>query len=84
MFGLEITDLASTLASFAAFAVVVVGVTNWVLRSWLKNYMSELKPNGGSSLKDSVNQINKDVTEIRVSLARLEGRFTQHLEDSDK
>lgn len=84
MFGLEIPDLASTLASFAAFAVVVVSVTNWILRSWLKNYMSELKPNGGSSLKDSVNQINKDVTEIRVSLARLEGRFTQHIEDSEK
>lgn len=84
MFDLTLPELGSTLASFAAFAVVVVGVTNWILRSWLKNYMSELKPNGGSSLKDAVNKINEDVTEIRISVARLEGRFAQHIEDSDK
>lgn len=80
---MSISDWASTLASFATFAAFTVAVTNWILRNWLKSYVSELKPNGGSSLKDAVNQINRDVTEIRVAVARLEGRFTQHLEEKE-
>jgi hypothetical protein len=43
-----------------------------------------LKPNGGSSMKDQLNQISRDVTEQKISMARLEGRFTQHIEESSK
>jgi hypothetical protein len=28
-----------------------------VFKNWLKNYLQELKPNGGSSLADSVKRI---------------------------
>ena len=33
-------------------------------------------------MKDQLNQISRDVTENRVAMARLEGRFTQHIEES--
>jgi hypothetical protein len=49
-----------------------------------RSYLAELKPNGGSSMRDAINRIGLDVTEMRVSLARLEGRFDQHVEEGEK
>jgi hypothetical protein len=78
---LNIADWAGTAASIAAVAAGIVAATTWLLRTWLKGYMYELKPNGGSSLKDSVNKIAADMTELRISVARLEGRFNQHVDE---
>jgi hypothetical protein len=60
-------------------AAVIVGI-RWTI----KHYLSELKPNGGSSLKDAINRIAVDMVEVRVSLSRLEGRFDQHVEEGEK
>lgn len=78
---MNIADWAGTAASIAAVAAGIVAATTWLLRTWLKGYMYELKPNGGSSLKDSVNKIATDMTELRISVARLEGRFNQHVDE---
>jgi hypothetical protein len=67
---MTVLQWAQTLASFATFALFTITVTNWLLKSWLKGYLSEL------------NQISRDVTEQKISMARLEGRFTQHIEES--
>ena len=69
--------LSSTILGVGA--AVIVGI-RWTI----KHYLSELKPNGGSSLKDAINRIATDMTEVRVSLARLEGRFDQHVEEGEK
>jgi len=60
-------------------------------------YLSELKPNHGSSLNDIVklqvlpilkkldtsqDAIKEDITEIKVEYARLEGRFDQYVEEN--
>jgi hypothetical protein len=60
-------------------AAVIVGI-RWTIT----HYLSELKPNGGSSLKDAINRIAVDMVEVRVSLSRLEGRFDQHVEEGEK
>lgn len=78
---MNIADWAGAAASIAAVAAGIVAATTWLLRTWLKGYMYELKPNGGSSLKDSVNKIAADMTELRISVARLEGRFNQHVDE---
>ena len=78
---MNIADWAGAAASIAAVAAGIVAATTWLLRTWLKGYMYELKPNGGSSLKDSVNKIATDMTELRISVARLEGRFNQHVDE---
>jgi hypothetical protein len=75
-------DWAATLSGFAAFGAAIIASTSWILKSYLKNYVHELKPNGGGSLKDTVNKIHAEMTELRVSVARLEGRFTQHVEEA--
>ena len=47
-----------TLQDWAAFALSItslVGAFALMIRWMVKHYLAELKPNGGSSLKDSVN-----------------------------
>jgi hypothetical protein len=35
-------------------------------------------------MKDTVNKIHSEITDLRISVARLEGRFTQHLDEAEK
>jgi hypothetical protein len=47
---------------------------------WFKHNMretlNELKPNGGGSIKDSI-------TRIEITLAKLEGKFEQHIKEHE-
>jgi hypothetical protein len=48
-------------------AIVFAGSVRWLV----KHYLYELKPNGGSSVKDSVNRLERQVEEIyRILLSR--------------
>jgi hypothetical protein len=78
---MSLAEWAGTLAGFAAFGATIIAATSWVLKSYLKNFVHELKPNGGSSMKDTVNKIHTEMVDLRISVARLEGRFTQHLDE---
>jgi hypothetical protein len=80
---MSLVDWAATLAGFAAFGATIIAATSWILKSYLKNFVYELKPNGGSSMKDTVNKIHNEMVDLRVSLARLEGRFVQHVDELD-
>lgn len=49
----------------------------------VKEYLSELKPNGGSSLSDKVKlEILPLLSEIRADVAEMKGRLDQHLKES--
>ena len=74
---MTVSDWATTISG-ALSVLAAAGIT---IRWTIKHYLSELKPNHGSSLRDAIDQISRDVTELRVSLARLEGQFVQHVED---
>lgn len=76
---MSLVEWAGVLSGFAAFGAAIIAATSWVLKSYLKNFVHELKPNGGGSMKDTVNQIHSEITELRISVAKLEGQFTQHL-----
>jgi hypothetical protein len=74
-------------SDWAALTSVILGVGGVIILGikWtIKHYLAELKPNGGSSMRDAVNKIGLDVTEMRVSLARLEGRFDQHVIEGEE
>jgi hypothetical protein len=52
---------------FAAIAVAIITVLGGVaayVQFMIKHYLSELKPNGGSSLKDQVNRLEARVDTI--------------------
>ena len=58
---------------------------------WAKKYLRELTPNGGSSLNDTIKlqmlplikEMSSDITGLKISTARLEGRFEQHIIESE-
>ena len=50
-------------AIVVAIATALAGVTA-MLRFLVKHYLSELKPNGGSSVKDQVNRLETRVDDI--------------------
>jgi hypothetical protein len=50
-------DFWASVATIVGGAAVIFSVGGWALKNWLKNYLQELKPNGGSSLADSVKRI---------------------------
>lgn len=58
------------LTALAAAITSILGV-NIALIKWLINkFLSELKPNGGNSLKDQVNRLEKRVDDIYEILAQ--------------
>ena len=63
-----------TAANWAGLIVSIVAVISAFAGSvrWLvKHYLYELRPNGGSSVKDSVNRLERQVEEIyRILLSR--------------
>jgi hypothetical protein len=71
-------------AALTSVVLGVGGVTILGIKWTIKHYLAELKPNGGSSMRDAVNKIGLDITEMRVSLARLEGRFDQHVIEGEE
>jgi len=58
------------LTALAAAITSILGV-NIALIKWLINkFLNELKPNGGNSLKDQVNRLEKRVDDIYEILAQ--------------
>jgi hypothetical protein len=55
-------------AALAVSVTTLVGVLAIAVRHLVKYYLSELRPNGGSSLKDAVNRLERQVEEIYTIL----------------
>lgn len=56
-----------TPADWAAFVVALttlIGTLAIAVRHLVKYYLSELRPNGGTSLRDSVDRLERQVEEI--------------------
>jgi hypothetical protein len=73
-----------TILSFGGFIVarLVKGYTAEIVSTLVKDYLSELKPNHGSSLRDDILAIKKDIGEVKVDVATLEGKFEQHIKEN--
>jgi hypothetical protein len=54
------TDWAGLIVSIIAIASAFLASIRWLV----KHYLNELRPNGGSSLKDSVTRLEIQVSEI--------------------
>jgi hypothetical protein len=51
---------AGLIVSIISIAVAFVGAVRWLV----KHYLSELKPNSGSSMRDSINRLEVQVETI--------------------
>ena len=54
------TDWAALIVSIIAIASAFLATIRWLV----KHYLNELKPNSGTSLKDSVTRLEVQVSEI--------------------
>jgi hypothetical protein len=61
---MSIEQWAGFIVSAISIAVAFVGAVRWLV----KHYLSELKTNGGSSLKDQVNRLEERVDQIIMLL----------------
>jgi hypothetical protein len=62
---------AQDYATVAVAVMTIVGGFVGAVRWMVKHYLNELKPNGGSSVKDSVERLERQVEEIyRILLTR--------------
>lgn len=48
-------------ASFAVAVISIIGSVALGVKWLVKHYLNELKPNGGSSMRDKVNQLEEKV-----------------------
>ena len=56
-----ILENAAMAATALAGVVIIISAVAWIFKNWLKNYLQELKPNGGSSMADSVKRIEQRI-----------------------
>ena len=62
---------AQDYATLAVAVLTIVGGFAAGVRWMVKHYLNELKPNGGSSVKDSVARLERQVEEIyRILITR--------------
>jgi len=62
---------AQDYATVAVAVMTIIGGFTAAVRWLVKHYLNELKPNSGSSLKDSVTRLERQVEEIyRILLSR--------------
>ena len=62
---------AQDYATIAVAVCTIIGGFVGAVRWMVKHYLTELKPNGGSSVKDSVARLERQVEEIyRILLSR--------------
>ena len=67
---MNIGQWAGLIVSAITIAVAFAGS----IRFLVKHYLSELKPNGGSSIKDQVNRLEERVDQIMILLMQANER----------
>ena len=68
-----------TAGEIAILAAAAAGV-----KILVKKYLSELRPNGGSSIHDKINkEVIPILMELRDRVVKLEGRFEQHVDEGE-
>lgn len=72
--------ITAVIGTFTILGILEVRVGKMVKRL-AKDYLSELKPNGGSSVKDSINRLEKSQ---EAQSKRLDDLFSLLIKKSDK
>jgi hypothetical protein len=62
---MTIADWLGIILTSLSILTIIGLVIRWVIRHYLKDILHELKPNGGSSMKDQVNRLEKDIVDLK-------------------
>jgi hypothetical protein len=63
---MSIPDWATTASAIVAILASFWAIHRFITKALIRDYLSELKPNGGSSVKDKVNDIDNKILESRL------------------
>lgn len=74
---MTIQDWASLIVAILTIVSSIAFAIKWLVR----HYLSELKPNSGSSLKDQVSRLERSIEEQREDSERFRDRQEKKLED---
>ncbi len=67
---------ADQILTYLTIAGVILGVLLWVIDSRLNKVLAEFKPNGGSSVRDQLNRIEKKVDAVE---SKVDGHIDWHM-----
>ena len=77
---MTIQDWASLIVAILTIVSSIAFAIKWLVR----HYLSELKPNSGSSMKDQINRLEDAVEEQRIDSIRSRDRQEKKLDDMYK
>lgn len=66
--------LGTTLTVLSILATVGISV-RWVIKHYVQDIVKELKPNGGSSIKDQVNRLEKEIKEADLKRKEMSSKI---------
>ena len=55
--------ISSTYETLSIGAILILAFS-WIAKAWLRKQLAELRPNGGSSIKDKVDTLTKKVDKL--------------------
>lgn len=68
---MTIPDWATTISGAIALLAAVWAAHRFITRALIRDYLSELKPNGGTSMKDKVNSIESKVNKLESRIDQI-------------
>lgn len=68
---MSIPDWATTVSGALAVLAALWAAHRFITKSLIRDYLSELKPNGGSSIKDKVNDIDSKVNKLESRIDQI-------------
>jgi hypothetical protein len=71
-------EIISLVAVSLSIVTAVLGGLMWVIKAQVTSMRKDMQPNGGSSTKDQLNRIERDVIEVRH---KVDDHITWHLKD---
>jgi hypothetical protein len=74
---MNIQDWASLIVAILTIVSSIAFGIKWLV----KHYLSELKPNGGSSVKDQINRLENALDEQRIDSIKSRDRQEKKLDD---
>ena len=74
-------EIISLVSVSLAIVTALLGGLLWIVKSQVSAMRKDMQPNGGSSTKDQLNRIERDVNDVRH---KVDDHITWHLDDQAK
>ena len=68
---MSVPDWATTASGVLAILACFWAIHRYLTRSMIRDYLSELRPNGGSSVKDKVDSIDRQVNKLESRIDQI-------------